>query len=176
MRSDGRTVCLAIKFHADHRNRELVDRISTVFEKHGFTTACVARDFEQWGQVSFDAHDLMRRALEAIHRSAAVVVEFAEKGVGLCIEAGYAAALDIPIFVLLRPEAEMSTTLDGFSTGVFRYADDDALNSAATRIADKIGRVAERPQRSLFGSRGSFGDACGRVGATNYGGQRFDSA
>ena len=113
------------------------------------------------GQVSFDAHDLMQRALEAIHRSAAVVVEFVEKGVGLCIEAGYAAALDIPIFVLLRPEVEMSVTLEGIPTDVFRYADDDSLNSVATRIADKTGRVAERPQRSLFVSRGSFRDACG---------------
>ena len=145
MSSDARTVYLAIKFHADHRNRELVDRISAVFEKHGLTTICAARDFEKWGQVSFDAHDLMQRALEAIHRSAAVVVEFTEKGVGLGIEAGYAAALDIPVFVLLRPEAEVSTTLDGISTDVFRYADDDSLNSAATRIADKIGRVTERP-------------------------------
>ncbi len=87
----------------------------------------------------------MQRSLEAIHRSAAVVVEFTEKGVGLGIEAGYATALDIPVFVLLRPEAEVSNTLDGISTDVFRYADDDSLNSAATRIADKIGRVTERP-------------------------------
>jgi nucleoside 2-deoxyribosyltransferase len=87
----------------------------------------------------------MQRALGAIHRSAAVVVEFTEKGVGLGIEAGYAAALGIPVFVLLRPEAEVSTTLDGISTEVFRYADDESLNMAAARIADKIGRAAGRP-------------------------------
>jgi len=145
MSSDGRTVYLAIKFHVDHRNRELVDQISAVFEKHGLTTVCVARDLEGWGRVSFDAHDLMQRALDAIRHSAAVVVEFTEKGVGLGIEAGYAAALDIPVFVLLRPEAEVSTTLGGISTDVFRYADDDSLNSAAVRIADTIGRVPDRP-------------------------------
>jgi nucleoside 2-deoxyribosyltransferase len=138
-------VYLAIKFHADHRNRELVDRISAEFEKQGLTTVCVARDLEEWGQVSFDAHDLMQIALGAIQRSAAVVVEFTEKGVGLGIEAGYAAALDIPVFVLVRPEAEVSITLDGISTDVFRYTDDDSLNSAATRIADKIGRLTGRP-------------------------------
>jgi hypothetical protein len=145
MKSDERTVYLAIKFHADHRNRDLVDRISAVFEKHGLMTVCVARDFEQWGQVTLDAHDLMQRAFDAIHRSTAVVVEFTEKGVGLGIEAGYAAALNIPIFVLLRPEAEVSTTLDGISTDVFRYADDDSLDSAVARIADTIGRVTDRP-------------------------------
>jgi nucleoside 2-deoxyribosyltransferase len=145
MSSDARTVYLAIKFHADHSNRELVDRISAVFEKHGLTTVCVARDLEEWGRVSFDAHDLMQRALDAIHHSAAVVVEFTEKGVGLGIEAGYAVALDIPVFVLLRPEAEVSTTLDGISTEVFRYADNRSLNMAAARIADKIGRATDRP-------------------------------
>ncbi len=95
--------------------------------------------------MSFNAHDLMQRALAAIHHSTAVVVEFTEKGVGLGIEAGYAAALDIPVFVLLRPEAEVSTTLGGISTEVFRYADDDSLNGAAIRIADRIGGVADRP-------------------------------
>lgn len=59
------------------------------------TTRCVARDFEEWGQVSLEAHDLMERALGAIRQSTAVVVEFSEKGVGLGIEAGYALALDI---------------------------------------------------------------------------------
>jgi hypothetical protein len=145
MSSDGRTVYLAIKFHADHRNRELVDRISAVSEKHGLTTVCVARDFEQWGQVTFDAHELMQRALGAIHLSAAVVVEFTEKGVGLGIEAGYAAALDIPVFVLLRPEAAVSTTLDGISTDVFRYTDDASLSGAVARIAEEIGRATARP-------------------------------
>jgi uncharacterized protein YwlG (UPF0340 family) len=106
MSSDERTVYLAIKFHADHRNRKLVDWISAVFEKHGLATVCVARDMEEWGRVSFDAHDLMQHAFAAIRHSAAVVVEFTEKGVGLGIEAGFAAALDIPIFVLLRSEAE----------------------------------------------------------------------
>lgn len=94
--------------------------------------------------MSFDAHDLMQHALDAIRHSSAVVVEFTEKGVGLGIEAGYAAALDIPVFVLLRSEAEVSATLDGISTEVFRYADDASLNNAAARIAEKTGRATDR--------------------------------
>lgn len=95
--------------------------------------------------MSFDAHDLMQRAFDAIRQSAAVVVEFSEKGVGLGIEAGYASALDIPIFVLLQPDAELSTTLEGISTEVFRCTDNDSLDTAAARIADEIGRVSVRP-------------------------------
>jgi nucleoside 2-deoxyribosyltransferase len=140
MPSNGPTVYLAIKFHADHRNRALIDRVSAAFARHGLATVCVARDFEEWGRVSFEAHDLMRHALDAIRRSAAVVVEFSEKGVGLGIEAGYASALDIPVFVLLRPDAEVSTTLLGVSTEVFRYTDDDDLSNAVACIAKEINR------------------------------------
>lgn len=140
--ADSDKVYLAIKFHADHRNRELVDRISTVFKAHGLTVVCVARDMDVWGRVSFDAHDLMQRASDSIRRSTAVVVEFTEKGVGLGIEAGYAAALGIPVFVLLRPEADLSTTLEGISADVFRNVDDVSLNAAAARIAEAIGRAS----------------------------------
>jgi hypothetical protein len=142
--ADSDKVYLAIKFHADHRNRELVDRISRAFEGHGLTIVCAARDIEDWGRVSFDAHDLMQHALDAIRHSTAVVVEFTEKGVGLGIEAGYAAAHGIPVFVLLRPEADVSTTLDGISAEVFRYVDDGSLNNAAARIADATGRTRGR--------------------------------
>ncbi len=139
MNSDGPTVYLAIKFHADHRNRAMIDRISGVFERHGATTVCVARDFEEWGNVSFEPSDLMQRALDAIRQSGAVVVEFSEKGVGLGIEAGYASALAIPVYVLVRSDAEVSTTLRGIATEVFTYGDDDSLNAAAARIAGPLG-------------------------------------
>ena len=145
MSTSGPLVYLAIKFHADHRNRKLVDRLGTVFEKHGLTTYCFARDAEKWGKATFEAHDLMQRALHAVSQSAAVVAEFSEKSVGVGIEAGYASALDIPVFVLLRPDSEVVNTLEGISTEVFRYADDDSLNSAAARIADKLGRVSDHP-------------------------------
>lgn len=144
MSADQADVYLAIKFHADHRNRELVDRISAIFDEHGMTTVCAARDFEEWGQVSLAAQDLMQTSFHAIRNCAAVVVEFSEKGVGLGIEVGYASALDTPVFVLLRPSAQLSTTLEGASTNVFRYSDDQSLSDAARCIAEDTCRMPTR--------------------------------
>lgn len=90
-------------------------------------------------------HACERRPATEIRHSAAVVVEFTEAGVGLGIEVGYAAALDIPVFVLVPPEAEVSTTLDGVSTEVLRYSDDDTLSTAAARFASRISQGARRP-------------------------------
>ena len=139
MHTDRPIVYLAIKFHSDHRNRELVDRISTEMESHGLTTVCVARDFEKWGEIKLDSHDLMQVALDAVRQSDAVVIEFSEKGVGLGIEAGYASAFDIPVFVLHRRDADVSTTVRGVATAVIAYTDADSLNEAIGRLAVGIG-------------------------------------
>lgn len=138
MQNDRRTVYLAIKFHSDHRNRELVDRISTEMESRGLTTVCVARDFEKWGEINLNPGDLMQIALDAVRQSDAVVIEFSEKGVGLGIEAGYASASEIPVFVLHRQDADVSTTLRGVASAVIEYTDGDSLNEAIDSLVAGI--------------------------------------
>ncbi len=138
MNADQPTVYMAIKFHSDHRNRELVDKISSEMESHGLTTVCVARDFEMWGEIKLDSHDLMQIALDAVRQSDAVVIEFSEKGVGLGIEAGYAAAFDIPVFVLHRQDLQVSTTLRGVSTSVLEYSDEASLSAAIEHVVAGI--------------------------------------
>lgn len=132
------TVYLAIKFHSDHRNRGLVEKIATELESRGMTTVCVARDFEKWGEIKLDSQDLMQVALDSIRQSDAVVIEFSEKGVGLGIEAGYASAYDIPVFVLHRSDAEVSTTLKGVSAEVIPYSDGDSLSAAIVSLIARI--------------------------------------
>ena len=131
-------VYLAVKFHADHGNRGVVAEISDAFDACGLTTVSVQRDFEQWGETAFTPDELMRLSFEAIANSSAVVVEFTEKGVGLGIEAGYATARGIPVFVVHRPGADVSTTLCGIAEEVFEYADADSLAAAAGAIAARL--------------------------------------
>jgi len=138
MHTDQPTVYLAIKFHSDHRNRGLVEKIATELESRGLTTVCVARDFEKWGEIKLDSQDLMQVALDSIRQSDAVLIEFSEKGVGLGIEAGYASAFDIPVLVLHRSDAEVSTTLKGVSTEVIPYSDGDSLRAAVVNLIARI--------------------------------------
>jgi len=138
MHTDQPTIYLAIKFHSDQRNRGLVEKIATELESRGMTTVCVARDFEKWGEIKLDAQDLMQVALDSIRQSDAVVIEFSEKGVGLGIEAGYASAHDIPVFVLHRSDAEVSTTLKGISAEVIPYSGADSLSAAVVSLIARI--------------------------------------
>jgi hypothetical protein len=71
---------IAIKYHANHGNRERIEGISTALERQGFEVVCIARDLEQWGQVQFDPGSLMQRTFNEIEASGVVVVDLTEKG------------------------------------------------------------------------------------------------
>lgn len=120
-------VYLAIKYHPDNQNRELIQNISAALAKHGFETLCIARDVEQWGQIHFTSTELMQRSFAEIDTSDLVVIELTEKGVGVGIEAGYACARGIPIVTIARQGADISATLQGISQNLFLYEDFDGL-------------------------------------------------
>ena len=114
-------VYLAIKYHSDMRNRDAIEKLSSLLEQQGITIVCMARDFEQWGKKHYSASELMRLTFDEIDSSDIIVIEFSEKGVGLGIEAGYAFAKKKPIFVLIQENADLSKTLEGIATKVQRY-------------------------------------------------------
>lgn len=121
-------VFISIKFYEDNRNQELINSISSIFEKKGFETICVIRDVEDWGQKRFEtSEELMRKTFEEIDSSDLVVVELSEKGVGLGIEAGYAFAKGKPIVTIARTGSDISSTLQGISQQVFLYTQYDEL-------------------------------------------------
>lgn len=125
---------LAIKYHEDHQNRELIQSISTTLAQNGFETLCIARDVEAWGQIHLPPAELMQRSFAEIEDSDLVVVELTEKGVGVGIEAGYAYAKGIPLVAIARKGADISKTLQGISQQVFWYADFDGLNQFLHQI------------------------------------------
>ena len=114
-------IYLAIKYHPDLRNRALIEAISTALAAQGWQTVCIVRDVEQWGALAFTPQALMQRTFDEIEACDLLLVEFSEKGVGLGIEAGYAAARGRPVVVLAPEGVEISTTLQGISRRVIRY-------------------------------------------------------
>jgi nucleoside 2-deoxyribosyltransferase len=118
---------IAIKYHADHGNRERIEGISHALEQQGFETVCITRDLERWGEMQFDSGTLMRKTFNEIDASDVVVVDLTEKGVGIGIEAGYAFAKNIPIVTIARAGSDISETLRGISQKVFLYARHEEL-------------------------------------------------
>jgi len=125
---------IAVKYHEDNSNREHIEAISSVLEKRGFETVCITRDLERWGEVHFDAGPLMERTLREIDASDVVVVDLTEKGVGVGIEVGYAAAKNMPIITIAGTGSPISETLRGISREVFEYNQYDDLDSLFTKM------------------------------------------
>ena len=104
---------IAVKFHEDHRNRQHIERISSLLEKAGFGTVCITRDIEKWGELELDNVTLMQRTFREIDGSDVLVVDLTEKGVGLGIEAGYAFANDVPIVTIAKAGSPISGPCKG---------------------------------------------------------------
>lgn len=118
---------LGIKFHADQRNRPLIEMITNALTQAGWTTQVIVRDVEQWGAVQFAPQELMSRTFAVIEASDIAVIDLTEKGVGLGIEAGYAVAKGIPVFTIARVGSDISTTLRGISQEVCLYRNEEDL-------------------------------------------------
>ena len=118
---------IAIKYHADHGNKEHIEEISTALEHRGFETVCITRDLEKWGVVQFDPGALMQRTFDEIDTCDVVIVDLTEKGVGVGIEAGYAFAKRIPVVTIARKGSDISETLRGISQEILLYDQYDDL-------------------------------------------------
>jgi nucleoside 2-deoxyribosyltransferase len=114
-------VYLAIKYHADHSNRDRIEGITAVLHELGHETYCVTRDLEHWGVYAFTPQDLMQKSFNVIDTSDVLFVDLTEKGVGVGIEAGYAYARRIPIIVIAQGDVRVSETLRGISQRMIRY-------------------------------------------------------
>lgn len=112
---------IAIKYYEDSRNKPEIEIISSVLQKIGFDTCCIARDFENWGNVKYSAKELMNLTFQEMDQCDLMVLDLTEKGVGLGIEAGYAFAMGIPVITIARTGSDISKTLRGISKQVIFY-------------------------------------------------------
>lgn len=139
---------IAIKYHADQHNRPRIEALTTALTAAGFSTCCIVRDIEAWGQVTFDAPTLMQRTFAEIDRSDLVIIDFTEKGVGVGIEAGYAYARGLPVIVIVLEDMELSTTLAGIATHVYRESSTTPLAVHCAALAAKINGTCPERKRS----------------------------
>lgn len=128
---------LGIKFHKDMRNRELIKELSGILKSLGIESSIIVRDFESWGGNERDPKVLMAKAFEEIDRSDAVIIELSEKGVGLGIEAGYAAAKGKPIWVVAKTGSDISNTLSGIAEKILFYNKPGDLTPQIKRLMEK---------------------------------------
>lgn len=121
------TAYLGCKYRPGGANRRWVDQLDEALATEDWSLLHVERDVERWGEVQPDATTLMEETFAMIDRSDIVIIDLAEKGVGLGIEAGYARARGVPVLAALPHDADLSRTLEGIATTVVRYGSADDI-------------------------------------------------
>ena len=129
---------IAIKYYEDFRNKYEIEMISSVLQQLGFDTCCIARDFENWGNVTFNAKKLMDITFQELGRCDLIILDLSEKGVGLGIEAGYAFAIGKPVITIARTGSDISKTLRGISTRVIFYDNAHDIYAKLTGIKEAV--------------------------------------
>ena len=122
---------IGIKYYEDNRNQLEIAQLSRKLEQAGYTTVCITRDDEKWGDVHLSPQELMQRTFAEIDQSDLIVMEMSEKGVGLGIEAGYAYAKGKYLLIVLQQERELSSTMAGIASKIIHYNTLEQLDLSA---------------------------------------------
>lgn len=135
MPNSKRKAYLAIKYHPDNQNRQLIEKLAFALDQAGWSSWVVVRDLEEWGKIAFTPKELMERSLEILSACELCVVECTEKGVGVGLEAGYAHAKGIPILLLARHGSPISTTLRGIARQIILYHSPEEFTEKIINLA-----------------------------------------
>ena len=80
---------------------------------------------------------MMQNAIEDIEKSAILIAETSEKGIGIGIEVGYAKAKNIPVIYVRNSSSEHSTTVSGIADFKIIYENEIDLEEKLEKIISK---------------------------------------
>ncbi len=78
---------------------------------------------DEYAFSAIEETEMMETAMKEIDHCDFLIAETSDKGIGICIEAGYAKAKNKPIIYMRKIAAEHSTTLAGLSDFKIIYTD-----------------------------------------------------
>ena len=119
----------AIKYYEDMRNRNLIEKICSVFENKSIDIFAFARNVQNYGPCNFSGKEVMDIAFEKIKSSDIFIIDASEMSIGIGVEAGVAYSNNIPIYLIARKGVYVSESIKGISEKQFFYSLPDELSN-----------------------------------------------
>ncbi len=128
---------MSLKFHNGKADKEKIDDITVALQKAGIANYVMARDCEKYGESPIpEGLNLMPDfAFPKMAESDMLIVEFTEKGVGLGMGAGFASALDKPIYVIAKTGSDISSTMKSVAREIIFYDNPEDLTPKFKEIS-----------------------------------------
>ncbi|MEY3784011.1 MAG: hypothetical protein RLZZ230_333 [Candidatus Parcubacteria bacterium] len=117
-------VYIGISFKGRKEKESEVEQIKKVLTEKGFHPMVFVDDYVY---VPGKDKEMMDQAVKDISESVLLLVELSEKAIGVGLEVGIAAALNIPVLYVYQEDSEYSKTVGGLSDRVIAYKNDSDL-------------------------------------------------
>ena len=112
--------------------------------------------FEFFGYVFVDENqfsaneetEMIQKAMEDVEKSAILIAEVSEKGIGIGIEVGYAKAKNIPVIYVRNSKSEHSTTVSGIADFRVIYENEIDLEEQLDKILKNLSHELKTTQNT----------------------------
>ena len=91
---------------------------------------------------------MMQKAMEDVEKSAILIAEVSEKGIGIGIEVGYAKAKIIPVIYVRNSKSEHSTTVSGIADFRVIYENEIDLEEQLDKILKNLSHELKTTQNT----------------------------
>ena len=92
--------------------------------------------------------EMMQKAMEDVEKSAILIAEVSEKGIGIGIEVGYAKAKNIPVIYVRNSKSEHSTTVSGIADFRVIYENEIDLEEQLDKILKNLSHELKTTQNT----------------------------
>ena len=116
--------------------KELEELSKIIEESTGYKTFIFFRDVQNWGKKKMSVKDVVNKAIEALEKCDAILVETSEKARGAYFEIGYAKALRKKVIIIHKKGTE-ADFLEATSDISIEYEDLEDLRKKLGELINK---------------------------------------
>jgi|GEM_PF-618750 GNAT superfamily N-acetyltransferase len=127
-------------------SRDEVERLCAAVRAAGFEDFSFIRDVEDFQKVFDRPAHLMRRAMEEIAKSDALLIDMTDKPTGRAIEAGMAYALGKKVIVIMRRGTAVKDTTRGIADVIIEYDEIGDIAAGLMSGLQSWGQRSEEPR------------------------------
>ena len=125
---------ISISFSKKNELEKEVQAIKNALGKFGISGFVFVDEYQFSAK---EEKEMMQKAMEDVEKSAILIAEVSEKGIGIGIEVRYAKAKNIPVIYVRNSSSEHSTTVSGIADFKIIYENVIDLEEKLEKIISK---------------------------------------
>ena len=136
---------ISISFSKKNELEKEVQAIKNALGKFGISGFVFVDEYQFSAK---EEKEMMQKAMEDVEKSAILIAEVSEKGIGIGIEVRYAKAKNIPVIYVRNSSSEHSTTVSGIADFKIIYENEIDLEEQLDKILKNLSHELKTTQNT----------------------------